>query len=135
LEARNAGSLQGRQVIRQRKIFHGKWKALTGIAFNGGAVTQLQGGTADVESIAARVGALAPIAAAAKRLRREKAQAAVGITQRPMNEDLGFNARGLGDVVDLLEGQFPRQHHAAKTKIAERLGPRSVVNCKLRAGM
>ena len=119
LEARDAGRTQRRQMIGQGQVLHREGKALC--ADRGAPASRragFSGASADLVGIAARIGALAAVAAAAERLRGEQAQAAVRVTQRAVNEDLGFDARRGGDVVHFLEGQLAGQHHAAETRAA-----------------
>src|SRR5439155_22392047 len=66
---------------------------------------------------------------------REQAQPAVGIAQRPVDEDLRLDAGRPRDVVDFLEGQFPRQDDAAEPQVAQCLGPGAVVDGQLRAAV
>src|SRR5207244_7640198 len=84
LEARHAGRPQRRDVVGQRQVLHAEWEALPRVALHRAAVAQRQRGASDFVAVAAGVGALAAVAAAAERLRAEQAQAAVRVAQRPV---------------------------------------------------
>src|SRR5262249_38847994 len=78
---------------------------------------------------------LAAVAAAAQRLRREQAQAAVRVTEGPVNEYLGFNSRGGRDVADFFKRQFAGQHHALEPQPVQGVRPGAIMDAQLRAGV
>ncbi len=128
--ARSAGRWSGRA-----RSFIENGKALGRVALDRRAVAQGVRGAGHFERIAAGIGAFAAVAAAAERLRREQAQAAVGVAQRPVDEHLRLDAAGRRDVADFLERQLAGQHDAGEAEPGQRLRPRPVVDRQLRAGV
>ena len=69
LEARHPRRPQRRDVVRQGQVLHAEREALARVALHRRAVAQRQRRPADLVAIAAGIGALAAVAAAAQRLR------------------------------------------------------------------
>jgi len=128
LEAGRAGGDQLRQQRRQRQIAHGEGEGGGG---PGVAAIRRQPG----ERFAAAVGAPAAVAAATRLVRGIKAEAAVGIAERAVHEDLDFNAGLAADARRLLQRQFARQHHTPESQRCQGARTGEVVHRKLRAGM
>ena len=135
LETRDTGRAQGGHMVRQSQVFHREGKPLARIAAHRGAVAEREGSVGYLIGIAARVGALAAIAAAAERLGREQTQAAVRITQGAVNENFRLDAGRGRDVADLLECQLAGQDNAAEAETAQSVGPGAIVDAQLRAGV
>ena len=71
------------------------------------------------------------VAAAAEGLRTEEADAAVGVTERAVDEDFSLHAGVAGDIVDFLQRQFAGQHNALEAHVTQRFGSGAVVHGEL----
>jgi len=85
--------------------------------------------------LAAAVGAAAAVTATTQQVRGEKAEPAVGITERAMDEGFGFDSAVPADMRDLFQAEFARQHDALDAEHRELFRPFQIVDSELRAGV
>ena len=89
-----------------------------GSRLTGCAVARRWWPVCDLVGIAAGISTLAAVAAAAS-VCDETDRAAVGVTERPVDEHLGFDARRGRHIVDFLEGQFASQDDAGEAEVVQ----------------